>query len=97
MSRKNILTKQEKGDDEVIASAIDAVNRILNEQGRTQAWVIARMNLMNPNLKMDRSKFSAITMGNRKMSGDELLAFCQAVEVSPDEFLKPRMLDETTA
>lgn len=83
-----------RGGNEVIAPAIDTINRILDEQGRTQAWVITRMNLMNPSLNMDRSKFSAITTGSRKMSGDELLAFCQAVEVSPDEFLKPRMPDE---
>lgn len=64
------------------------LRRILEEQGRTQLWVINRMNEIKPDLKMDRSKLSAIATGTRKMTGDELLVFCQAVEVTPDEFLK---------
>lgn len=68
-------------------SVANTVKRILDEQGRTQAWVIQRMNSLNPTLAMDRSKFSCITTGRRKMTGDELLTFCQATEVSPDEFL----------
>lgn len=44
------------------------------------------MNSINPSLDMDRSKFSAIITGNRKMTGDELLAFCMALEISPDVF-----------
>ena len=70
-------------------SALDIVKKSLIERGCSQAWVIKRMNDLNPALKMDRSKFSSITTGRRKMSGDELLAFCKAVEVSPDEFLAP--------
>lgn len=68
----------------------DTVKRILNEQGRTQTWVVQRMNKQVPRI-MDRTKFSAIVNGKRKMSGDELLIFCKALEVNPDEFLKPRM------
>lgn len=70
-------------------SALGIVKKSLRERGCSQAWVIKRMNDLNPALKMDRSKFSSITTGKRKMSGDELLAFCKAVEVSPDEFLAP--------
>lgn len=66
----------------------NTVRRILDEQGRTQKWVIRRMNLQEPQIDMNRSKFSAIINGKRKMSGDELLAFCKAMEVTPDEFLK---------
>lgn len=69
-------------------SISDTVKRILNEQGRTQIWVIQRMNEINAEINMERSKFSAIVVGKRKMSGDELLTFCRALEVSPDEFTK---------
>ena len=64
----------------------DTAKKILKEQGRTQRWVAERMNDINPTLEMDRSKFSAIITGNRKMTGDELLAFCMALEISPDVF-----------
>lgn len=76
-------------------SVADTVKRIICKQGRTQAWVIRKMNALDPELNMDRSKFSSITTGRRKMSGDELIAFCKAVEVSLDEFelreYKPRL------
>lgn len=65
----------------------DTAKKILKEQGRTQRWVAERMNNINPTLEMDRSKFSAIITGNRKMTGDELLAFCMALEISPDVFI----------
>lgn len=66
----------------------DTVKRLLKEQGRTQVWVIQKMNEKNPELGMDRSKLSAIIVGKRKMTGDELLVFCQVLEISPDEFLE---------
>lgn len=74
----------------------DTVRRIINEQGRTQTWISKRMNEVNPKIEMDLVKFNSIVMGKRKMSGDELLAFCMAVEVTPDEFLS-RQPDEKGA
>ena len=71
-----------------MVSVADTAKRVLREEGRTQAWVIERMNKVYPNLEMDRCKFSAIILGKRKMSGDELIAFCKALEISPDEFTK---------
>ncbi len=71
-----------------MSTVAETVKRILDEQGRTQAWVIEKMNLINPGLHMEKSKFSAIAVGKRKMSSDELLTFCMALEVSPDEFVK---------
>ena len=71
----------------------ETVKRLLDEQGRTQAWVVQRMNLQNPQI-INRTKFSAVVTGKRKMSGDELLIFCKALEISPDEFLKPRLPDK---
>ena len=65
----------------------ETVRKILDEQGRTQTWVIQRMNSQMPEIDMDRSKFSAIVTGKRKMTGDELLLFCKALEITPDEFL----------
>lgn len=64
------------------------VRRILADQGRTQIWVLQRMNSINPSLNLNASKFSALVTGNRTMSGDELIAFCKAVEINPDVFLE---------
>lgn len=68
-------------------SVTDTVRRIIDEQGRTQTWISKKMNEINPQLEMDLVKFNSIVMGRRKMSGDELLAFCMAMEITPDEFL----------
>lgn len=68
----------------------NTVKRILDEQGRTQAWIIQKMNLQEPEIDMNRNKFSAIVTGKRKMTGDELLVFCKALEITPDEFLHPQ-------
>ena len=67
-------------------SISDTARQILQDQGRTQKWVVNKMNEINPKLGMDRSKLSAIITGNRKMTGDELLVFCIALEVNPDVF-----------
>jgi hypothetical protein len=64
------------------------ISRLLTEQGRKQSWVVQKMNEANPVLNMDETKFSAIMTERRKMSGDELVAFCVALCVSPDEFMK---------
>lgn len=69
-----------------MTSIPETVRKTIKEQGRTQKWVTEKMNSINPHLDMDRSKFSAIITGNRKMTGDELLAFCMALEISPDVF-----------
>ena len=69
-----------------LTSIQDTVRKTIKKQGRTQKWVTEKMNSINPSLDMDRSKFSAIITGNRKMTGDELLAFCMALEISPDVF-----------
>lgn len=63
------------------------VEKVLKENGRTQTWTIDQMNKINPALKMDRCKMSSIINQNRKMTGDELLAFCMALQISPDVFM----------
>ena len=65
----------------------DTAKRLVEREGRTQKWIVERMNAINPELDMDQSKLSATIRGTRKMSGDEMIAFCRALEVSPDEFL----------
>ena len=45
------------------------------------------MNEIDPTLGMDRCKMSAIINETRKMTGDELLAFCMALKISLDEFV----------
>lgn len=63
----------------------EAIKRVLDSRGCTQTWVFNRMNAINPSLNMNKAKFSSIVCGNRKMSGDELLAFCKAIEINPDD------------
>lgn len=66
----------------------ETAKRIITEQGRKQTWVLNKMNEFNPSLNLDSAKFSAMMNGQRKMTGDELIAFCNVLEVTPDEFLK---------
>lgn len=63
------------------------VKKIISDSGRTQSWVVARMNQIDPGINMNRSKLSAIVCGIRKMTGEELLAFCKATGANPDLFL----------
>ena len=62
-----------------------AIKKVLSDRGSTQAWVVDRMNAINPALEMSRVKFSSIVCGNRKMTADELLAFCKATSTNPDD------------
>lgn len=64
------------------------VRNIIDSRGLRQTWVINRMNEVNPSLGMNRNKLSAIVCGTRKMTGDELLAFCMATETNPDYFCR---------
>lgn len=63
------------------------VREVLEKNKKTQTWTIEKMNDINPRLKMDKDKMSSIINGKRKMTCEELLAFCMAFEISPDEFL----------
>ncbi len=65
----------------------DTIARIIREQGRTQTWIAERINAVHPGLNMSGNKLSSIIGGKRTMSGDELIAFCVALEVNPDVFL----------
>ena len=65
----------------------ETIKTTLKSEGRTQKWVVAEMNKIDPQITMDPVKFSAIVCGKRKLQGDELLAFCKATGISPDVFL----------
>ncbi len=73
-----------------MVSVADTAKRVLDEQGRTQVWVINQMNSIHPALEMDRNKLSSILTGKRKMTGDELIGFCKALQISPDEFIREK-------
>lgn len=56
----------------------------IDDSGRTQVWVANKINAINPSLNMDKSKLSAALNGKRKISGDEFIALCKALEISLD-------------
>lgn len=63
-----------------------AVRTVVRDRGLRQTWIVEKMNQVNPSLAMNKAKFSAIVCGSRKMTGDELIAFCVATNTSPDYF-----------
>lgn len=73
----------------------EVMRGILDEKGIKQAWVAAKMNAINPYLEMTGAKLSAVICGTRRLTGDELLAFCQAIEESPDIFLPQDGINRT--
>lgn len=62
----------------------DRLKNIINESGRSQLWIVEKMNTLQPNLSMNKDKLSSIVRGKRKMTADELLIFCMALGISPD-------------
>ncbi len=65
----------------------ETVKRIIEQEGRSQKWLAEEMNRADPDIRMTNVKLSAIVTGRRIMSGDEMLAFCRAMQISPDVFL----------
>ena len=64
----------------------DGVRSLVKNKGLRQVWVVEQMNRIAPDLNMSKAKFSAIVCGDRKMTGDELIAFCIATDTNPDYF-----------
>ncbi len=62
----------------------EAIKSAIDDSGRTQVWVANKINAINPSLNMDKSKLSAALNGKRKISGDEFIALCKALEINPD-------------
>lgn len=66
---------------------VDIMRDMIENEGRTQRWVADRMNTACPEIEMNEQKLSALLTGKRKLSSDELLAFCKAMGISPDIFM----------
>lgn len=62
------------------------VKNLVRDRGLRQTWIVEQMNSIAPELNMSKTKFSAIICGGRKMSGDELIAFCVATGTDPNYF-----------
>lgn len=65
-------------------SVNEAIKSAIDDSGRTQVWVINKINAINPSLNMDKNKLSSSLNGKRKISGDEFIALCKALEINPD-------------
>ncbi len=65
-------------------SVNEAIKSAIDDSGRTQVWVANKINAINPSLNMDNNKLSAALNGKRKISGDEFIALCKALEINPD-------------
>ena len=65
-------------------SVNEAIKTVIEESGRTQTWVASKVNAVNPNINMNVKTLNAALHGKRKISGDEFIALCRVLEVSPD-------------
>lgn len=65
------------------------VGSIIYEKGMTQTSVTRNMIKLMPELrgKFNTNKMNAIIKGRRKMTCDELIAFCIVMNVDPAAFL----------
>lgn len=65
------------------------VGSIIYEKGMTQTSVTRNMIKLMPELrgKFNTNKMNAIIKGRRKMTCDELIAFCVVMNVDPAAFL----------
>lgn len=65
----------------------EVIKKKITEEGRKQTWVVKKMNEINPRLNMSRPKFNRIvTAGDRKLSGNELVALCKILDLSLQDF-----------
>ena len=65
-------------------NASDIIKAELTDSGRTQTWLVSKVNAINPQVNMRKTKLSASLIGKRKISADEFIALCKALEISPD-------------
>ena len=65
-------------------SVNEALKSVIADSGRTQTWVITRVNRINPNVNMTKNKLCSALNGKRKITGDEFIALCKALEINPD-------------
>lgn len=65
-------------------SVSDAIKKVITDSGRTQVWLVSKVNAIDPQINMSKAKLSASLIGKRKISADEFIALCKALEISPD-------------
>ena len=65
----------------------EKMKKIILEEGRTQKWVLQEMNRIEPTIKMTDATFSAAINGKRKVTGEELIAFCRVMGKNPEVFM----------
>lgn len=66
----------------------EKMKKIISEEGRTQKWVLQEMNRIEPTIKLTDATFSAAINGNRKVTADELVAFCRVMGKNPEVFME---------
>ena len=66
----------------------EKMKKIISEEGRTQKWVLKEMNRIEPTINLTDATFSAAINGNRKVTGDELIAFCRVMGKNPEVFME---------
>lgn len=64
----------------------ETLKKLIEQNNRTAAWVVTKINEIDPDIKMTKSKLSRILSGNRQISVEELIAFCWSLDVSLDDF-----------
>lgn len=60
------------------------IKSVIKDSGRTQTWLVKKINEADPSIGMSTQKLSISLSGKRKMSADEFLAICKALAISPD-------------
>lgn len=65
-------------------TASEIIKAELTGSGRTQTWLVSKVNAIDPQVNMSKTKLSASLIGKRKISADEFIALCKALEISPD-------------
>lgn len=65
-------------------SVSGAIKKVIADSGRTQVWLVSKINAIDPQINISEVKLSASLTGKRKISADEFIALCRALEISPD-------------
>lgn len=68
-------------------AAHETAKSVLERTGRNSAWVARRMDELNPTLQMTPGKLNQALLGKRKLTADELIAFCMATDTQPNSFI----------
>lgn len=78
------IPKNSADKGSISMSLNEAIKNAIEESGRTQTWVASKANAINPSINLTVVKLNASLRGNRKITGDEFIALCKALEINPD-------------